>query len=161
MGDQGAEYASFVQAELKHEYDRRDVVNSRAGTAIATASGLVTVTLAVVALAKGQSVTLGGVALVSLLVALFAFLASGVLAVLAGLNWRFKVTSIGTLHTMLADHWIDSETTARNQSATCNLQTINSLRAGTNIKTRFLLGAAFAQIAAILGLSVCVLFVVI
>lgn len=161
MGEQGTEYATFIQNELKFEHDRRDTVNSRAATAVTSATGLVTVTLAVVAVLKGQHFTFQGAGLVLLATGLLAFLVSGLLAVLAGLNWRYDVTSIDTLRQMSIDHWIDRETTARSLIAQSNVHTINSLRAGNNIKFMFLLAAGFAQTAAILALSISVLIVVI
>jgi hypothetical protein len=161
MGEQGTEYGKFIQNELNFEHERRDTVNSRAATAVTSATGLVTVTLAVVAVLKGQHFTFHGASLVLLAIGLLAFLISGVLAVLAGLNWRYDVASIDALRQMSTDRWIDRETTARSLIAQCNVHTINSLRAGNNIKFIFLLAAGFAQIAAILALSFSVLVVVI
>jgi hypothetical protein len=160
METQGTEYATFIENELKSEYDRRDSVNSRAATAVTSATGLVTVTLAVVAVLKGKEFTLHGGALIALFVGLFAFLASAVLAVLAGLNWRFDVTSIPTLHGMRSEHWTDTETTARNIVAYCNVETISTLREGTNMKAGFLVAASFAQVVAIMALATSALIVV-
>jgi hypothetical protein len=157
MEEQGTEYATFIQNELKLEHERRDTVNSRAATAVTSATGLVTVTLAVIAVLRGQNFTLHGAALGALFVGLLGFLGSGILAILAGLNWKYDVTTISALRQIYTDHWTDSETTARNLVAYCNVHTINSLRAGTNIKFQFLLCASFAQVVAILALAISAL----
>ena len=160
MPDQGAEYARFIEAQLKSEYDRRDTVNSRAGAAITSATGLVTITLVVVAVLKGKDFTLHGGALVALFVAFFALLLSAAMAVLGGMNWRFQVTSVATMKAMVGERWGDSEVSARGVAAFCNVKTINTLRAGTNIKYRFLLAPAVAQLVAILALGTSALIVV-
>jgi hypothetical protein len=160
MVEQGTEYGTFIQDELKHEYDRRDSVNSRAATAMTAASGLVTLVLAVVAIAKGKDYTLSGGGLTALVVALIALLSSAGFGVLAGINWRYKVTSIATMQNMLGSHWMDTEIAARNSAAQCNVVTINSLRKGTNIKFGFLLAAALGQLTAIIALTVTAFMVV-
>lgn len=160
MSDQGTEYADFIQDQLTHEYDRRDSVNGRAVTAMTSAAGLVTVVLAVVAVARGRDYTLSGAGLSWLVIALLALLFSAVLGVLAGINWRYDVTSVDTMRAMLTEHWTDTEVAARNITAYCDVVTINSLRRGTNIKFRFLVAAALAQVTAILSLSITGLVVI-
>ena len=159
MAGQGTEYATFIHDELSHEYERRDLVNARAATAITSATGLVTITLAVLAVLKGKDFKLTGGALTALFLGLFALLASAVLAVLAGLNWKYRTTSIVTMRRMLSDHWGDTEITARAVTAYCNIETLKSLRQGTSVKFRFMLAAGLAQIAAILALSTTALVV--
>ncbi|UZG58026.1 hypothetical protein [Rhodococcus opacus] len=159
--EQGKEYAGFIQKELEREYGRRDTVNSRAATAITSATGLVTIVLAVVAVAKGKDFTLSGCALVSLWVALLSFLASAILAVLAGINWKYKATSVESMYRMVGDRWEDdTEVTARNLAALCNVVTIKSLRGGTTIKYRLLLGSAGFQALAIAALAASVIALV-
>jgi len=161
MTDQGSEYANFIQAALSREYTARDLVNSRAGTSITSATGLVTLTLAVVAVFKGQQYTLHGGALAALTAALICLFGAGALAVLAGINWRYTVASTATMHMMLAQpHWLDDEVDARNQVAYTNVETIDTLRHGTTIKYRLLLAAWCAQVAAIIALSTTVLIVI-
>lgn len=158
--EQGKEYSAFVQNELNHEYSRREAVNTRAAAAIVGSTGLVTIVLAVVAVLKGKDFTLTGAPLNSLMASLVAFLVAAVLAVLAGLNWKYEVTKTSSMREMVTDRWTESEVTARNRAAYCNLITIDSLRAGTSIKFRFLIAATIVQIVAIGGLASCVLFVI-
>lgn len=159
MSAQGTEYATFVAAELKREVDRRDAVNSRAGTAVTSATGLVTVTLAVFAVLKGKDFVVHGGAFVALVVALLMLILSAALAVLAGLSWRYDVATPATLTLMLTTHWTDSEVSARNISARSNVRTLRTLRAGTNIKSNLLIAAGAGQVAAILALSFASLIV--
>lgn len=160
MADQGSEYATFIENELKHEYDRRDAVNSRAAGAITAATGLVTIVLAVLAVLKGKDFTLTGGPLTALAVALIALLVAAVLAILAGINPSHEVTTVDTMRKMLRDHWGDSEVDARNLVAGSNIQTIDSLRKGTNVKFRYLTGGAVVQVVAVLALSVSALLVI-
>lgn len=160
MSDQGVEYSTFIRTELGHEYDRRDAVNSRGTALITSATALITITLTVFAVLKGQDFRLHGLALAMIFIALFAFLSSAVLSILAGINWKYDVTSISTLRDMYDTHWTDSDVSARNVTAYCNVNTINSLRAGTNIKFRFLLWAAASQAFAVLALSVSAVAVI-
>jgi hypothetical protein len=154
MSDQGTEYAKFIEAQLKHEYDRRDTVNSRLNTAITSATGLVTVTLVVLAVLKGKDFTLRGAALTALFVALFALLIAAALGVFGGLNWNYKVTDVPTMQAMIDEHWMDTEVTARGIAALCNVQTINTLRKGTDTKYQFLHGSGIAQLVALLALGI-------
>ncbi|MFQ6398979.1 hypothetical protein ACLMAJ_36775 [Nocardia sp. KC 131] len=116
--------------------------------------------LAVVAVLKGKDFTLTGGALVALYVAMLALLGSAVLAVLTGVSWRYRVTSTDSMRAMLVDHWIDSEVDARYISAYCNLETVESLRAGTSLKAHLLLGAAAMQVLSILAMATSALILV-
>jgi hypothetical protein len=61
MDEQGSEWVAFIAKELDREYDRRDRLNTRSATAITSATTLVTVALAVVAVLKGQHLVVSGV----------------------------------------------------------------------------------------------------
>jgi hypothetical protein len=160
MSQQGATYAAFIQMELDRELERRDSANSRAATAITSATGLVTLTLAAVAVLKGQSTLLHGTSEAWLVVGVIALLVAAVLAVLAGVNWRYNVTTPETLAEMRTTRWGDSEVTASNVVTHCNILTITSLRAGTNVKMTFLLSAYGIQVLAIAALAVAFISIV-
>lgn len=159
--NQGSEFADFLKDELANEISRRDSVNSRAATAITSATGLVTLVLAVVAVAKGKDYIISGAALAALVVALVALLLSAVAAIIAGLNWKYMTVSTGTMRRMVQDKWATAEVDARNATAYCNLIAIESLRRATTVKFRFLIGASIGQIVAILSLSATTLLVVV
>ena len=152
--DQGSEYADFIKEELASEVGRRDAVNSRAGAAITSATGLVTLVLAVVAITEGKDYVLTGAAVTTLAVGLFALLLSAVAAILAGLSWRHKALSTASMRAMLQSRWETAEVDARNQTAFARVVTIESLRRATNIKFRFLVAAGVGQVVAVLALSV-------
>lgn len=158
---QGSEFAAFLKDELANEISRRDSVNSRAATAITSATGLVTLVLAVVAIAKGKDYSVSGADLAALVAALVALLLSAVAAILAGLNWKYKAVSTGSMRRMVQDKWATAEVDARNATACCNVTAIESLRRATTVKFRFLIVAAIGQIVAILGLSVTTLLVIV
>ena len=158
--DQGSEYAGFIKEELASEVDRRDAVNTRAGAAITSATGLVTLVLAVVAITKGKDYVLTGAAVTALVVALFALLLSAVAAILAGLSWKHKALSITSMRVMLQSRWGTPEVDARNQTAFARVVTIESLRRATNTKFKFLIAAGVGQVVAILALSVTIILTV-
>jgi hypothetical protein len=160
MSQQGATYAAFIQSELDREHERRGSVNSRAATAITSATGLVTLTLAAVAVIKGESTLLHGAAEAWLVVGVAALLVAAILAVLSGVNWRYHVTTAETLAEMRTTHWGDSEVTASNVVAHCNILTVTSLRAGTNVKMTLLLSAYGVQVLAIAALAVAFISIV-
>jgi hypothetical protein len=85
MDEQGSEWVAFIAKELDREYDRRDRLNTRSATAITSATTLVTLSLAVMAVLKGQHLVVSGALKVgSLLGALVLLLAAAVLSILAG-----------------------------------------------------------------------------
>ena len=151
--DQGTEYAEFIRAELDREYARRDVVNSRAATAISSATGLVTLVVAAAALVKGQGHTFHGFAAFWLVVAVVALLGAGVMAILAGVSWKFTVADESTLRAMAEGRWGDTVVDARNTVAKANIKTITTLRSGNNTKTTRLLVAYGLQTGAIAALA--------
>ncbi|MCX2929265.1 hypothetical protein ORI20_03190 [Mycobacterium sp. CVI_P3] len=157
MSDQGKQYAAFIEAELKAEYDRRNGTNTRAAGALTGATGFVTLVLAVYAVLLHKDFTLSGAAKCWLISALMALLGAGILAVAAGLPWRYKATAPATLRYFLRESWEDSEVTARGRTAYCNMVVLHSLRLGNQIKTAFLIGAAVAQVVAIFSLALSVL----
>lgn len=154
--DQGREWASFIATELDREYTRRDIINSRAAGSITAATALVTVSLAVVAIVKGQKYTVAGALDIWLLAAALLFLlAAAVLGILAGATrGRFSLAAVADMSKMLGDElWGINEIDARNYTAQLNLLAIRTLRAGNGIKYRFLALALTAQAIGILLLA--------
>ncbi|MBF6175011.1 hypothetical protein [Nocardia blacklockiae] len=160
MSDQGKEYAAHIAGELKAEHDRRDAVNSRAAASLTATTALVTLVVAVFTVLKGKDFTLDGGAKLTLVVALLAMLATAALSLLAGLAKSYDAVDLDTLRAMTNAHWTDSETTARNITAFCNIRSLETLRKGTNLKYRILWVAGICQIAAVFALIVCTGFVV-
>lgn len=159
--DQGKQFASFVEGELQAENERRESVNSRAATALTGATGLITVVLAVFAVLIGKdSYALSGGARWALGLALIALLLAAVCAVIAGIPWKHKLPKPGYLQELLDDHWQVTEVAARNITASCTVEVIAALRAGTNIKFWFLLAAGALQASAAASLVVCTFFVI-
>lgn len=157
---QGEEYTAFIKDQLAREYARRDLVNSRAATAITSATALVTLSTGVYALLLGKDFRLDGAALTCMTVALFAFLACAVCAVIAGLNRTYDAIDEETMRSLLgSEHWKDNGIDARWQTANFTIMSIVTLRTGTNFKYRFLAFAGAAQLVAILALAVSAVLV--
>jgi hypothetical protein len=157
--DQGKQYASFVEQQLKAEHDRRDSVNTRAGTALTGSAGLVTLVLAVFAVLIGKDFVLSGLARYSLGFALLMLLFAAASAVIAGYPWKSKIVSPGTLEGFLAKRWKNTETRARNVTSMANVEAIRTLRKGTSIKFTFLMSAAVLPVLAVFGLVICTMAV--
>jgi hypothetical protein len=161
MTEQGTGWATFIHDQLEREYSRRDALNTRAAAAMTSATGLVTLLLAVVAVLRGKDFTLTGGSLAALYTAILALLGSALLAVLAGVSWHHRVTSIESMRAMLADHWRDDEVDARYIAAHCNLETVASLRTGSSLKAHLLMGAAAMQVLAIVAMATSALLLVV
>ena len=58
---------------------------------------------------------------------------------------------------MLSDHWTDDIVTARNFVARTRVNSIEALRQGNNLKTRWLKWSVIIQIGAVIFLAVAVL----
>lgn len=159
--DQGKQYAAFIDAQLKAEYDRRDSVNSRAGSALTGAAGLVTVVLAVFAVFLGKDPVLTGFAKISLGAAVILLLFAAAAAVMASYPWAINTAEPDSLRSLIEDNqwWGGTETSARNITSGMNLDTIKELRRGTSIKFFFLMAALALQVLAVLGLVACTLAV--
>ncbi len=158
--DQGKQYAAFVEAELKAEYDRRASVNSRAAGALTASTGLVTLVLGVFAVLVGKDFVLTGHARGALAVALGSLLLAAACAVIAALPWKSTVPSPEYLQSLIDDHWQVSEVAARNITSNSNVGVIRRLRSGTDIKFKFLIASSAFQLAATGALVLCTLLVV-
>lgn len=99
MDEQGSEWVAFIAKELDREYDRRDRLNTRSATTITSATTLLTVSLAVVAVLKGQHFAVSGILKVGFLLgAVVLLLAAAVLSILAGATRsRFEVAPLNRL----------------------------------------------------------------
>ena len=161
MSDQGSVYVDFIAAELRREYERRDKIDTRAAGTVTGAAGLITISLATLAIIEGKDFTVHGIVAVCVVVTLIAFLVSAALAILAAFNWPYYVTTSKTMAGMLSSpHWQDSEVTARNFTSQINSRTLFSLRAGNNRKADLFLAALVCQVVAVAGVAVTILTIV-
>jgi hypothetical protein len=146
--DQGREWVEFIGKELDREYARRDVINSRSAGTITSATALVTLSLAVVAVVKGQHYIVAGALHVWLLAAaLLLLLGAAVFSILAGAaRGGFSLAAVKDMRRMLsAELWAVNDIDARNYTAQLNVLAIRTLRAGNTIKYRFLVLAHTLQ----------------
>jgi hypothetical protein len=146
--EQGREWGDFIGRELEREYARRDVVNSRSAGSITSATALVTVSLAVVAVVKGEHFTLAGTLHIWLLAgALVSMLVAAVLSILAGaIGGSFSLAAVEDMERMLsAELWGVEDVNARYYTAQLDLLAIRGLRAGNTLKYRVLVPALAVQ----------------
>jgi hypothetical protein len=154
--DQGTEWVDFIGKELDREYSRRDVINTRAAGTITGTTALVTVSLAVVAVIKGEHYPVGSALQVGLLVgALLGLLIAAVLSILTGaLSGRYRLAAVEDMNRMLsAELWASNEIDARNYTGQLNVLAIRTLRAGNTLKYRFLVLALACQAVGIFFLG--------
>lgn len=160
MTDQGTQYAGFINAELEREIARRDSANTRAGAALTSATGLVTLVLALFAVLLGKDSLATGWAKVFIAGAVLALLAAGGCAVAAIRPRAEGVVSTRTLRKLIGDeHWKDTEVTARNQTARMVIDRIDEMRGVSTAKGKWLLAAAILQLVAIGALAVSTLII--
>jgi pheromone shutdown protein TraB len=162
--DQGREWVEFIRKELDREYTRRDLINSRSAGTITSATALVTISLAVVAVVKGEHYTVAGALHVWLLAgALLSLLGAAVLSILAGsARGGFSVAAVKDMRRMLsAELWASNPIDARNYTAQLDLIAIRTLRTGNTTKYRFLVLALTAQALGIFLLGIFAVVVIV
>ncbi|MDQ1713905.1 MAG: hypothetical protein QOE45_3355 [Frankiaceae bacterium] len=156
MTEQGETYATFVESELKSEYDRRTSIDARALAVVTSSSAFLALIVSVVALLKGKDHTFGHGAGGAAVVALACFVVAGALGLVANMSREYQVAAVGTLREMTKSHWTDSEIAARNICAGLGVTTIASLRAGTDNKAKIIAWAVYFQLAAVLAVVTAV-----
>lgn len=155
--EQGREWVDFIGKELDREYTRRDIINTRSAASISSATALVTISLAVIAVVRGEHYTVGIAAwkVWILGAALLCLLTAAVFGILAGAAAsRFRIASTVDMTRMLsAELWGYHPIDARNETAKLNIKAIRTLRAGNTIKFRFLVLALLVQAIGVLLLA--------
>jgi hypothetical protein len=155
--DQGREWVEFIGKELDREYTRRDTINTRSAASITSATALVTISLAVIAVIRGEHYTVGIAAwkVWILAAALLCLLAAAIFGILAGATAsRFRIASTNDMTRMLsAELWGYHHIDARNETAKLNIKAIRTLRTGNSIKFRFLVLALLIQAVGVLLLG--------
>lgn len=161
--EQGVEWAEFIKRELEREYSRRDTVNKRAAGAVTAATALITVTLAVVGIAKGAHYVISGLELLALLAAaLLLLLVAAVLSIVVGaVGGDFKVASENDMRRMLSPQlWPAHTIDARYYTADLNIIAITTLREGNGKKYHCLVLAYVVQAAGVFLLALFALKVI-
>jgi hypothetical protein len=146
-------YGEFIEAELKAEKDRRDSVHTRAGAAVTSSAGLITLVLGVFGFLVGKGPGFPGSAKPFLVAAGACLLLAGGFAVVAGSPLGQKFVSNSTLSKMLDSHLDDSPEVARDAVAYMNAVCLLSLRRRTTFKTRLLFTSGIWQILAMLAIG--------
>ncbi|MGQ9411153.1 hypothetical protein [Mycolicibacterium gilvum] len=155
--DQGRERVKFIGKELDREYTRRDAINTRSAVSITSATALVTISLDVIAVIRGDHYTVGFAAWKVWLLgaAQVCLLTAAIFGVLAGATAsRFRIASTNDMTRMLnAELWGYHRIDARKETAKLNIKAIRTLRAGNTAKFRFLVLALFTQALGVLLLG--------
>lgn len=155
---QGKEWTDHIKVALEAEYMRRGELDARATSAVTSAGGLLTLTIAVFALFLGSNFKLEGAERNWMALAFGLLLVCAICGVFASFSWSYTVANEATLRAMIVDKWEDDEVDARNSVAKTNIDTIVSLRSGSTRKYKLLRGAYAAQAASIGALSMSALY---
>jgi hypothetical protein len=161
--EQGREWVDFIAKQLDREYELRDLINSRSAGAITSASALVTASLAVIAIVKGEHFTVAGAFDVWLLIGALAFLlGAAVLSIRAGAaRGRYLVADVSDMNKMLsADKWGIDNIDARHDTAELNVLAICTLRIGNKVKYRSLMRALTSQAIGVVLLAIFAVVVI-
>lgn len=155
--DQGREWVEFIGKELDREYTRRDTINTRSAASITSATALVTISLAVIAVIRGEHYAVGIAAWKVWLLgaSLVCLLTAAIFGILGGATAsRFRIASSNDMTRMLGPElWGYDLIDARNETAKLNIKAIRTLRAGNTTKFRFLVLALLAQAFGVLLLG--------
>lgn len=160
--EQGAQYAAFIDGELKRENDRRSSLIARASTAVTASAGLVTLVLALFAVVIGKDATITGSAKIGVTVAVVALLVSAICALEAGRpRKKLDQTAVTTLRTLIDDdNWKAHEVDARWQTANITIEQISDLREGSKTRGKLLRAAGILQVVAVAALGFSTVVVV-
>lgn len=158
---QGTQYASFIEAELKRENERRTAVIARAASVMTGSAGLVTLVLALIAVIIGKDTAITGGAEACVAIAVLALLGSAACSLQASRARRSnELTSVETLRELIGQqHWKDTEVTARYQTAHITIEQIERLRKGSAIRGKWLRAAGIMQVMAVAALGLSTLIV--
>ena len=88
--------------------------------------------------------------------ALVAYLLSAGTGLVASATHKTLAASPATLRTMLGEHWIDYEITAKNYVSHAKVNQIEGLRQGNNTKTKWLKRSLVLQVLAVAALGLAV-----
>ena len=139
---QGIAYAECMQAELREEHDRRRALDGRARDVHLLSGSALGLVAAGGTLILGKDFRLTPSAGGAFAFAFLFLLVSLVFALIGSNLAQYKVATVGTLKAMLShDHWADDPVTARYTVATLQLGTIETLRAGNNLKATYVQSA--------------------
>jgi hypothetical protein len=161
--DQGREWVEFIGKQLDREYELRDLINSRSAGSITSATALVTVSLAVIALVKGEHFTVAGAWDVWLLTGALAFqLLAAVFGIRAGAaKGGYSLAAVSDMKRMLsAKLWGQNGIDARNYTAGLDVLAIDTLRAGNKAKYKLLMRALTSQAIGVLLLAIFAVVVI-
>lgn len=157
LDDQGTRYVSFIGQQLDLEHARRAALDQRAMAVLTSSGAFTTLVFAVVTASRGGETALSDSTRWFVVAALVSLVGSALAALWATNLLKYKVTDVATLRAMLdSAHWGDDEIDARNVTATSQVNSIESLRAGNDRKAYRVVLAIVLQSLAFLALTVAV-----
>lgn len=153
---QGETYVGYVRHLLEEERRRRDTIDERAASVVTSSSATAVLVSTAVGLAAGFELRVDALTVTAVAVALLAFLVAVLMAVLASRLEPYAVPDTRTLELFLTQRWTDTETTARNNTAWLDLDTVGSLRRGNARKSWALAWALRIQLVAVAAVVLAV-----
>jgi hypothetical protein len=156
---QGGVYTTFVKSELDAEEARRSEINARSLAALSTSGGQFAIVVGLAAFVERKDFHPSRVGAVLFVLALVEYLLAVALALVATSSHKTAAASPPMLMAMLSDRWMDHEVDASNFVARAQVRSIATLRAGNDIKVKWLKASLVVQVAAVcfLGAAAIVL----
>lgn len=159
--ERGTEYAAFLENELKREIARRDSINTRAVSALTSATGLATLVLALFAVVIGKDATIVGAAKILMMLAVLSLLAASGCALVAARARRAYVIGVKSFEELVtAPFWAMPEPYARWQTSRLIIEQIKDMRPETLTRGKRLFASAMFQLASVLFLGLATIVVV-
>ena len=146
---QGGIYTAFVKSELGTEEERRNDINSRSLAALSTSGGQFAVVVGLATFVEQKDFHLSRAGIVLFVIAIVGYLIAAALALVATGSHKTVAASPSTLMAMLSDRWMDHEVDASNFVARTQVRSIATLRAGNDIKVKWLKASLVLQVAAV------------
>lgn len=155
----GPVFFEFIEKQLLAEMERRKSLEARGISVLTTSGTLVTIIFALGALVTNVSdYRPSAVSVWALAAALLAFVIAAMLGLLANrLRW-YDVVEAAQMHVWRQSEmrWNDAASKAQRLLAKANIETLRTLRDGNDDKASLIEAALWAQLAAIIALSVAV-----
>lgn len=160
--EQGAVYASFIDAQMQAEAARRTSLDERGARLQQSASVTVGLFATALGLLLGKEKLLAGWALWLFVGSVILLIAAFLCGIVTTRLVTYEVADEATFARMLgADHWGDSAPTSRNITAFLQARTVAVMRPGNNFKAAWLSYGILAQgLGVLLGAAAFVLVAV-
>lgn len=153
----GPEYASYYEALVKGQDERKSSLEQRGLAVITTSGTLATLLFGLVAITtKTNDFRLPVQASGPLAVALTAFVAAALLALIANAPLRYENVRVSDPQEELWDHWDKNRDDALQRITGTRLKVFRNAQTTNDLKAKFLVAALSAEVIAVVAVGLAV-----